>query len=314
MKPKTDILKRKSDHIDVVLDQARNQTETNNPFDRYQLVPDALPECDLKTFPLATEFLGRKLKLPFLISSMTGGPLRAKRINLHLAEAAQELGIALAIGSQRVALLDEGACGLTCEIRDHAPNVPIYSNLGASQIRDDFSLDDVKRAVEMIRADALIIHLNPMQEALQEHGDTDWTGIEASIERLCHDLDLPIIVKEVGMGISASVAQRLSNIGVSAVDVAGNGGTNFIMVEGARSSDPTISGLAETFKDWGLATPEAIIRIRESCPEIPLIASGGIRNGLDAAKALRLGADLVAQAGPVLAAACDSSTAVVEHF
>ncbi len=314
MSQSNDILKRKSDHIDLVLQIAERKDNSVNPFDQIRLTHNALPECHLEGMSLATEFLGKQLKLPFLISSMTGGPLRAERINAHLAEAAQELGIALGVGSQRVALLDRGACGLTSEVRTIAPDIPIYANLGAAQLRDDFSTSEVQRAVDMIEADALIIHLNTLQEAIQDSGDIDWTGIELAIEHICRNVPVPVIVKEVGMGLSAPVAVRLVQAGVSAIDVAGSGGTNFVTVEGSRSTDSEKASLAEMFRDWGLSTPDALRQVRKKLPLVPLIASGGIRHGIDAAKAIRLGADLVAQAGPVLKTACESSRAVVEHF
>ncbi|MEO0367978.1 MAG: alpha-hydroxy-acid oxidizing protein, partial [Pseudomonadota bacterium] len=180
--------------------------------------------------------------------------------------------------------------------------------------RDDFTLDHIKLAIEMIEADALIIHLNTMQEAVQVGGDLDWTGIESAIESVCNAIPEPVIVKEVGMGISASVAKRLVNIGVSAIDVAGSGGTNFVQVEGHRNKSREQKELAEIFSEWGITTPKALIEIRRELPDVPLIASGGIRHGLDAAKSIRLGADIVAQAGPVLRAACESTKSVITHF
>jgi isopentenyl-diphosphate delta-isomerase len=309
-----DILQRKADHIDLVLDQREHIEKPANGFDEVTLVHNALPEANFADFDLSCEFLGRKLALPFLISSMTGGPRRAEAINTHLAEAAQELGIALGVGSQRVALLAEGSLGLTSRIRHIAPDIPLYSNLGAAQLRDDFSNIDIHRAIDMIEADALIVHLNCLQEILQSGGDTDWTGLLKAIETVASSIDVPVIVKEVGMGISAAVATQLVAAGVQAIDVAGTGGTNFIQVEAARSNDPNHKYLGELFKGWGISTPIAIQQIKKSLPNTPIIASGGIRHGLDAAKAIRLGADVVAQAGPVLRAACQSTDAVLEHF
>ena len=309
-----DILQRKADHIDLVLDQREHTEALSNGFDDVILTHNALPEANLADLDLSCDFLGRKLALPFLISSMTGGPRRAEDINTHLAEAAQELGIALGVGSQRVALLAEGSLGLTSQIRNIAPDIPLYANLGAAQLRDDFSIADTRRAIDMIEADALIVHLNCLQEILQSGGDTDWTGLLKAIETVASDVGAPVIVKEVGMGISAAVAAQLVSAGVQAIDVAGTGGTNFIQVEAARSSDPDHKYLGELFEDWGIPTPVAIQAIRKSLPDTPIIASGGIRHGLDAAKAIRLGATVVAQAGPVLRAACQSTDAVLKHF
>ena len=310
----TEILKRKTDHIDLVLKQRLEMAALASPWDQVQLTHNALPERDLLNFDLSTEFLGKHLRLPFLISSMTGGPLKAERINAHLAEAAQELGIAMGVGSQRIALLSAGSNGLTSILRRWAPKIPLYANLGAAQLRDDFSLTEIQRAVDMIEADALIIHLNCLQELMQEDGDTDWRGLLSAIETVCACLDVPVIAKEVGMGISAATALRLVDAGVQAIDVAGRGGTNFIEVEAGRTADSRIKALGEIFKDWGIATPVAVQSIRARLPNIPLIASGGIRHGLDAAKAIKLGANVVAQAGPVLHAATESTQAVLEHF
>lgn len=310
----TDILKRKTDHLDLVLKQRLESEPPANPWDQVQLTHNALPERDLLRFDLSTEFLGKPLRLPFLISSMTGGPSEAEKINAHLAEAAEDLGIAMGVGSQRIALLNAGSNGLTNNLRSWAPTIPLYSNLGASQLLHDLSIDEIKRAVDIITADALIIHLNCLQELMQGGGDTDWRGILDAIETVCACLDVPIIVKEVGMGISAATASRLINVGVKAIDVAGKGGTNFIEVEASRASDPRLKALGEIFKDWGISTPEAVRSIRSKLPDVPLIASGGIRHGLDAAKAIKLGANVVAQAGPVLQAATESTQAVFDHF
>lgn len=310
----TEILKRKTDHIDLVLKQRLELAAQASPWDEVQLTHNALPEQELLRFDLSTDFLGKRLRLPFLISSMTGGPFKAEKINAHLAEAAQEIGIAMGVGSQRIALLSAGSSGLTNHLRSWAPDIPLYANLGAAQLRDDFSLAEIQRAVDMIAADALIIHLNCLQELMQEDGDTDWRGLLAAIETVCACLDVPVIAKEVGMGISAGTAKRLVNAGVSAIDVAGKGGTNFIEVEAGRTADPRLRALGEIFKEWGIATPDAVKAIRGELPHIPLIASGGIRHGLDAAKAIKLGANVIAQAGPVLQAATESTQAVLEHF
>jgi len=310
----TEILRRKNDHIDLVLKQRLEAIKRESPWDEVLLTHNALPEEDLLNLDLATEFLGKQLRLPFLISSMTGGPCKAEKINAHLAEAAQELGIAMGVGSQRIALLSAGSSGLTNNLRSLAPDIPLYANLGAAQLRHDFSLTDIKRAVDMIAADALIIHLNCLQELMQEDGDTDWRGLLDAIGTVCSCIDLPVIVKEVGMGISVGTARRLVSVGVRGIDVAGRGGTNFIEVEAGRTVDPRLLALGQIFKDWGIATPDAVRAIRAELPDIPLIASGGIRHGLDAAKAIKLGANIIAQAGPVLQAATESTQAVVDHF
>ncbi|MDZ4047683.1 MAG: alpha-hydroxy-acid oxidizing protein, partial [Pseudoxanthomonas sp.] len=192
-------------------------------------------------------------------------------------------------------------------------DVALYGNLGAAQLRE-YRTADMRRAVEMIGADALIIHLNPVQEALQARGDTCWSGLSARLEGLCAALPVPVIVKEVGFGISVAVARQLEACGVAAIDVAGAGGTSWSAVEGRLATDPQQAALAEIFRDWGIPTATSLGEVRAALPNLPLIGSGGIRHGLDAAKALRLGADLVGQAGPLLRAAIDGLEPLMAHF
>lgn len=304
---------RKRGHIEAVL-SGRTQSRVDAGFEALRFEPCALPELDLDAIDLSTCFLGKRLKLPFLISSMTGGQSGAERINATLAEAAQALGIALGVGSQRIALAEGGRAGIDHSLRRRAPDIALYGNIGAAQLRHDYSSADLQRVLEMIEADALIVHLNPMQEALQQGGDTCWSGLLCKLERLCAELPLPVIVKEVGFGISAAVALRLASCGVAAVDVAGAGGTSWSAVEGAMSEDPKRAALAELYRDWGIPTATALREVRAALPNLPLIGSGGIRNGLDAAKAIRLGADLVGQAGALLHAAVRGPEAVLAHF
>lgn len=315
--------RRKQDHIDVVLAGSGPRpapgsvvSNVGNGFERVRLVHNALPQISLDAVDLSTRFLGRVLDAPFLISSMTGGPARAERINIHLAEAAQELRIALGVGSQRIALEAQGAGGnggLTADLRRRAPDVLLLANLGAAQLVKGYGRDEARRAVEMIGADALILHLNPLQEAIQLNGDHDWRGGLERIADLAAGLAVPLVVKEVGFGLSADVARRLADAGVAALDVAGAGGTNWALVEGARG-DAHAQAVAQAFAGWGIPTAEAVRQVRAACPDLPLIASGGIGDGVEAAKAIRLGADLVGQAGRVLAAAVESTQKVLEHF
>lgn len=306
---------RKNDHLDIVLDPAHERRPSTSGFDAWRFEHCALPELDLDAVDLSTQLFGRPLAAPLLISSMTGGARRAAAINRHLAEAAQELRIALAVGSQRVAL-ESGAAnhGLTGELRRLAPDVPLLANLGAAQLVRGYGLDEVRRAVAMIEADALIIHLNPLQEAVQPGGDRDWRGVLQAIERLARTLEVPLVAKEVGAGLSADVARRLLEAGVDVLDVAGAGGTSWAAVEAARAASAQQRAVAEAFAGWGIPTAEAIQAVRRACPQATLIGSGGIRDGIDAAKALALGANLVGQAAAVLQSALDSSAAVVEHF
>lgn len=312
--PSRDIEGRKSDHLDIVLDPARAARRAPNGFDRIVFEHVALPEIALADIDLSTIFLGRRLKAPLLISSMTGGPARSARINAHLAEAAETLGIAFAVGSQRIALEGRATGGLDRSLRALAPNVPILGNIGAAQLALGYGPDEARRAVEMIDADALIVHLNPLQEAVQAGGDTDWRGVLAAIEGLARALAVPLVVKEVGAGLSGKLARRLVDAGVQAIDVAGAGGTSWAAVEAERAGDAATGATALVFADWGIATPRAIRDVRAACPDTVVIGSGGVRNGLDAARAIRLGADLAGQAAASLPHAERSTEAVVAHF
>ena len=305
--------KRKEGHIDAVLSGLANARATSAGFDGVHFEHCALPELDLADIDLSTPFLGKTLRRPFLISSMTGGHLHAARINAVLAEAAQSLGIALGVGSQRIALSAGVFHGTSRSLRRIAPDAALYGNVGAAQLRE-YTVDDMRRAVDMIGADALIIHLNPLQEALQARGDTRWSGLQPRLEQLCAQLHVPVIVKEVGFGISAAVARRLVDCGVAAIDVAGAGGTSWSAVEGRLAEDPQLAALAEIYRDWGIPTATSLRQVRAALPGLPLIGSGGIRHGLDAAKALRLGADVVGQAGPLLRAAIDGIEPLMAHF
>jgi isopentenyl-diphosphate delta-isomerase len=307
------IVDRKRDHIEIVR-SGRARAGVTAGFDDIRFAHCALPELDLGSVDLSTRFLGRSLRLPFLISSMTGGPARAEAINVHLAEAAQALGIAFAVGSQRVALQQGALAGFSPTLRRLAPDVPIYANFGAVQLVNGFGLAEARRAIDMIEADALILHLNPLQECIQEDGDVDWKGVSRGIEQIVRELKVPIIVKETGCGISPALAVALADRGVSAIDVAGAGGTSWAAVEGARSATPSRRAMGEIFRDWGIPTATALSAIAEALPQMPLIGSGGIRNGLDAAKAIRLGAALVGQAAPVLEAGIEGPEQVVAHF
>ncbi len=304
---------RKLDHIDAVLSGTVNARSVDAGFEQLRFEHCALPELDMQDIDLSVEFLGKRLRRPFLISSMTGGHPDAAGINAVLAEAAQTLGIALGVGSQRVALSGGGLHGTDRSLRRIAPDVALYGNVGAAQLRE-YGPDQMQRAVDMIGADALIIHLNPLQEALQSNGDTRWSGLLSRLERVCVKLPVPVIVKEVGFGISAAVATRLVACGVAAVDVAGAGGTSWSAVEGWKAKDTSRAELAELYRDWGIPTATCLRQVRDALPDLPLIGSGGIRHGLDAAKVLRLGANMVGQAGPLLRAAIDGIEPLMAHF
>jgi isopentenyl-diphosphate Delta-isomerase len=310
----SDLLRRKDEHLDIVLSGDVVAHAKTTGFEGIEFEHCALPELDMAAIDLSARFLGRRLSAPFLISSMTGGPAKAMVVNENLARAAKRLGIAFAVGSQRVAVETGETGGLHKRLRDLVGDMPLLSNFGAAQLHGGSGLDLARRVVDMIGADALIIHMNPLQEAVQHGGNRNWSGLLAELEKVVAHIGVPVIAKEVGCGISPTLARRLWDSGVGIIDVAGAGGTSWAAVEARRSPDASSRRIAETFRDWGIPTARALIDVRAACPEATVIASGGIKTGLDAAKAIRLGADLVGQAAGVLAAALESEEAVVGHF
>ena len=302
---------RKLEHLRINLEEDVSFPQLTTGLERYRFVHNALPELSLERIDIATTFLGKRLSVPLLISSMTGGTAEAQRINLHLAEAAQDAGIAMGLGSLRAALEAPHLVD-TFRIRHLAPDILLFANLGAAQLNTGFSPDDCQRAVDLADADALILHLNPLQEALQADGDTDWRGVLDKIEAVCRRLQVPVVAKEVGWGLSALVARQLVDIGVAVIDVAGAGGTSWSRVEMHRAPTERLRRTCAQFADWGIPTAEALVEIRAALPHIPLIASGGLRSSMDLAKSLALGADLGGLAGPFLKAANVSAQAVVD--
>jgi isopentenyl-diphosphate Delta-isomerase len=307
-----DIEQRKRDHIDIILSGQAKHTVTGG-FERFEFEHNALPDIDFKAIDLSTTFLGKKLRLPYLASSMTGGPTQGGVINRNIAEAAQAMGFAMGVGSQRISLGGGSEHGLDLSIRRSAPDIALYANLGAVQFVHGMTIDDARRAIDTIGADALILHFNPLQEVLQQGGDTNWKGVATAVETICRTLGVPVIAKEVGAGISVSVAKRLADLGVAAIDVAGSGGASWAAVEGLRQTQSQGQSHGETFRNWGIPTAECLHEIHRSMPDMPLIASGGIHSGLDGAKAIRLGATLVGQASALLLAATESVEKVVAH-
>jgi isopentenyl-diphosphate delta-isomerase len=306
---------RKAEHIRLALDR-RMQIETNS-FDAYRFEHEALPEIDLEAIDVSVELLGRRLAAPILISCMTGGTETAARINRNLAAGAEATRVAIGVGSQRKALEDPEQAR-TFQIRDRAPSVPLLGNLGAVQLNYSLGLADCRKAVDMIGADALVLHLNPLQEAIQPEGQTRFAALLPKIGAIVRELGVPVVVKEVGSGLSSGTARRLVEQGVRFLDTAGVGGTSWARIEAERAGD---LDLGEVFADWGLPTPESIAQIRSVAPLTPLaggllkdrvtlIGSGGIRHGLDAAKAIALGADLVGMAYPFLGPANESAERV----
>lgn len=313
MKPSDTLSQRKDDHLDIVLRQ-KTTSHTTAGWDFVQFEHCALPELNLEEIDLSSALLGIELRAPLLISSMTGGAKRAEAINRHLAEAAQSLRIAMGVGSQRVSLRTDHRQGLTRELRRIAPDVPLLANIGAAQLLESDGLTLARRAVETLEANGLIIHLNPLQEAVQPEGDRDWRGVLGCIARAAVHIGVPVMVKEVGTGLSAQVARMLVDTGVQAIDIAGAGGTHWAAVEAERSRHPADRAVAMAFADWGIPGATALQQVRQALPETTIVASGGVHNGVSAAKAIRLGADIVGQAAGVLQAATRSTEAVIEHF
>jgi isopentenyl-diphosphate Delta-isomerase len=305
------IQERKADHLRICLDDAVQCKTITSGLERYRFKHCCLPELDYDEINLRTQFLGHTLNAPLLISSMTGGTELAKVINTRLAKAAQHYKIPMGVGSQRIAL-EQPNLSKTFAVRTFAPDIFLMANLGAVQLNYGCGVDECRRIVETLEANALILHLNPLQECVQSSGDRNFKGLLPKIEALCRQLSVPVIVKEVGNGISGVMAQRLIEAGIAAIDVAGAGGTSWAKVEGERATDARQSRLGQTFAEWGLSTAECIQEVRAVDAKIPLIASGGLRTGLDVATAIALGADLAGMAYPFLTAAHESEDALDE--
>lgn len=295
---------RKNDHIRINLDEDVRSGLTTG-LERYRFTHCALPEVDFKTIDLSSNIFGRELQAPILISSMTGGTKEAGAINRNLAEAAQERGVALGLGSQRVAF-EQPETADTFRVRQVAPDILLFANLGAIQLNYGYGPDECQQAIDMVEADALYLHLNALQEAVQPEGDTDFSTLLSKIEVVCRVLEVPVIVKEVGWGISGETARQLVNAGIAAIDVAGSGGTSWTQVEMHRAKNAKQARLAAAFISWGIPTAESIIQVRESVPNTPIFASGGLRTGLEIAKCIALGAVIGGMAGPFLKAAVHS--------
>jgi isopentenyl-diphosphate Delta-isomerase len=305
---------RKRRHIDVCLDDRVAYSGVTTGLERYRLPYNALTQTSLPHIDLSTEFLGASLRAPVLIGAMTGGAELSGTINKNLAAAAQRLGIGMMLGSQRImldsALGEQAAASFT--VRDVAPDVLLFGNIGLSQLTAA-AVTDISNALKRVEADVLAVHTNPLQEAVQSNGDSDFSGSMDRLREVAGALEYPVLLKEVGHGIGASAVAELTGVSgespVAAIDVAGAGGTSWSRVEQlVRYGELRYPDLA----DWGIPTARAVVEVREALPTIPLVASGGIRTGMDAAKALALGADVVAVARPLLASAIESTDAVVD--
>ena len=302
---------RKLRHIDACLTGPVDHGRLTTGLERFELPYDAMTQTSLSEVDLSTRFLDARLRAPILIGAMTGGAELAGTINRNLAQAAQKLGIGLMLGSQRIMLGNDPAstaAAVSFEVRDLAPDVLLIGNIGLAQLAGT-PVELVAAALRRIGANALAVHTNPLQEAMQEAGDTDFSGSLDALRRLATELDYPVLVKEVGHGIGTAAAERLRGLPIAAVDVAGAGGTSWARVEQVvRYGEVRSPALA----DWGIPTAEALLEARQALPGLPLMASGGIRTGMDAAKALALGADVVALARPLLAPAIESAAAVTD--
>ncbi len=301
--------RRKDDHIRINLDEDVQFPRVTTGLERLRFMHQALPELDLEAIDTRTTIFGKSLSSPLLISSMTGGTERARQINLTLAEAARDAGIALGLGSLRAALEDP-VLAATYDVRRVAPDTLLFANLGAVQLNYGYGLEQCQRAVDMVGADALILHFNALQEAVQPEGDSHFSGLLARVEAICRGLEVPVVAKEVGWGFSPQAARQLADAGVAAIDVAGSGGTSWSEVEYHRAPTAQHASVARAFADWGIPTADSLRYVREAAPGLPVFASGGLRDGVDIAKCIALGAELGGMAGPFLKAAAQSVDAV----
>lgn len=302
---------RKSDHIRIALSEDVEFRSVTTGFERYRLPYEALPEISRGEVDTSTSLFGRWLSMPLVISSMTGGTDEGAVYNRIFAAAAQRFNIAMGVGSQRVAF-ENPELAETFRVREVAPDILLFANLGAVQLNNGCDVEFCVRAVEMIDADALVLHLNPLQEASQPGGDTNYRGLAAKIKDVCANVGVPVIVKEVGHGISGRTAGLLADAGVDCIDVAGAGGTSWARVEAYRALPP--AARTSPLTEWGIPTADSLLAVRESAPGVAVIASGGIRSGEDIAKSIALGATAAGMALPMLKAASVSAQALAEFI
>jgi len=295
---------RKAEHLRINIENDVRSKGVGTGFERYRFVHCALPEIALAEVDPSVTHFGRTLRAPILISCMTGGTPQAALVNRTLAAVAQEFGLAMGLGSGRV-LIEHPETIESFDVRALAPDVLLFANLGAVQLNKGYGPRECRRMIELVGADALVLHLNPLQEALQPDGDTDFRGLLARIGALCAEVDAPVLVKEVGWGLSAGVVHALFAAGVAGVDVAGAGGTSWSEVERHRIPEAWRARVAGEFASWGIPTADCVRDARAVAPDELIIASGGVRSGIDAAKAIALGADLAGIAGPFLRAAAE---------
>jgi isopentenyl-diphosphate delta-isomerase len=300
---------RKLEHVRLCLNEEVGGSGITTGFEHYRFRHNALPELNFEDISLRTSFLGRELDTPLLISSMTGGSKATGAINDRLAAAAERRGWALGVGSVRAAV-ERSELAETFQVRSKAPGIPVIANIGAVQLSYGFGVEECRRAVEIAGADWLVLHLNGLQEVFQPEGNTGFASLLGQIEKVCRMLEVPVGIKEVGWGIDGDTAMRLYNAGAAFIDVAGAGGTSWSQVEKFRSADPVRRAAAEAFADWGIPTAECIAEVRAASPQGGLIGSGGLKHGVDAAKALALGADLAGFGRNLLGPAVESEEAL----
>jgi isopentenyl-diphosphate delta-isomerase len=300
---------RKVDHIRINLEKDVQFPHLTTGLENYRFMHQALPEIDLAEVDTSSVLFGKTLAKPIVISSMTGGTDLAYRINQNLAEAAQANGVAMGLGSQRAGI-EKPELAYSYKVRNVAPDIILFANIGAVQLNYKYGADQCQQAVDMIEADALILHFNVLQEAVQPEGDTNFAGLLNKVERVCKTLAVPVIAKEVGWGFSEKNARDLANAGVAAIDVAGSGGTSWSEVEYHRAPTEFHARVARSFADWGIPTADAIQYAVKGAPGLKIIASGGLRDGIDIAKSIALGAIAGGMAGPFLKAADQSAEAV----
>ena len=304
---------RKDDHLHIALERDVSFSETTTGLEAFSFVHQALPEMDLEDIDTSTTFLGHRLSFPLLIASMTGGTPQTGVVNQALAEAAQAAGIGMGLGSTR-AMLEDPSVVETFQVRNSAPDVLLLANLGAVQLNYGYTVEDCRRLVDLTGADALYLHLNPLQETLQPEGNTHFSDLVRRIESVCAALPVPVVVKEVGGGLSPRTARLLVDAGVAALDVAGAGGTSWSQVEMHRLASSADREVAASFRDWGIPTAASIRMVRGVDPAIPLVASGGLTTGIDIAKSIALGADVASLATPILRAALESPEALLSKI
>jgi isopentenyl-diphosphate delta-isomerase len=302
------VTQRKADHIRINVEEDV-ASRARSGLERYRFDHQALPEIDMAAIDTRVTLFGRALAAPLFVSSMTGGTPEAGRINHNLAIAAQRQGLAMGLGSMRAAITRPESAA-SYNVRDVAPDVMLFANLGAIQFNYGFGVDECRRVIDLVRADGLILHLNPLQEAVQPEGDVNWAGLLRKIERVARALNAPVIVKECGWGISTRAARDLASAGVAAIDVAGAGGTSWSQVEMHRANSDAQRRVAAAFADWGIPTAESIVQARQGAPDLPVFASGGLTSGVDGAKCIALGARMFGLARPLLRAATQSAEAV----